>query len=31
MSREEKIDAWQRAYEATMLILWQRGILQVAG
>lgn len=30
MSREEKFDVWQRAYERTMLALWEMGLIQVA-
>lgn len=30
MSREEKFEAWQRAHEATFLLLWERGYLEVA-
>ena len=29
MSREEKFDVWQRAYERTMLELWRRGLIGV--
>lgn len=29
MTREEKFDAWQRGHEATMLQLWERGLIGV--
>lgn len=30
MTRQEKFDAWQRAYESTMLELWRRGLIRVS-
>lgn len=30
MTREEKFEAWQRAFERTLLALWERGLIQVA-
>lgn len=29
-TREEKADLWQRAFEETLLQLWQRGLIKVA-
>jgi len=31
MSQEERIDAWQRAHERTLLALFERGLVTVAG
>jgi hypothetical protein len=28
-SREERIEMWRRAFEKTLLLLWQRGLLEV--
>lgn len=28
-NREERIELWQRAFERTLLLLWQRGLLSV--
>lgn len=30
-SREERADIWQRAFEETLLLLWQGGHINVAG
>lgn len=30
MTREEKMDAWQRAHDATMVELWRQGLIRVA-
>ncbi|MFC4729485.1 hypothetical protein [Coralloluteibacterium thermophilus] len=31
MSRDEKFEAWNRAYERTVLELWRRGLVEVSG
>lgn len=28
-SREERIDIWQRAFETTLLMLWQKQLIEV--
>lgn len=30
MSREERVDAWQRAFEKTLLLLWERKLIEVS-
>lgn len=31
MTREEKFEVWQRAYEATVLYLWRHHLIGVTG
>lgn len=30
LTYEEKVEIWQRAFEETLLLLWQRGLLKTA-